>query len=90
MVILIARVYLEILRLRSDVLLRAYPKNDIVLELVILNGAKRSEVSHNMPAGDFSAVLEILHFAHDDKRLSRKKVWIIRFALSLGYSLLMY
>jgi hypothetical protein len=36
------------------VLLRAYPKNDIVLELVILNGAKRSEVSHNMPAGDFT------------------------------------
>ena len=46
----------EIPRLRSDVLLRACPKNDIVRELVILNGAKRSEVSHNMPAG---AVLRI-------------------------------
>ena len=71
-------------------LLRAYPKNDIVRALVILNGANRSEVSLDMPAGDFSSVLEILHFAHDDKRLSRKKVWIIRFALNLGYSILMY
>ena len=79
-----------ILHIVSDVLLRAYPKNDIVRALVILNGAKRSEVSLDMPAGDFSAVLEILHFAQNDKRLSRKKVWIIRYALSLGYSLLMY
>ena len=38
-------------RLRSDVLLRGVPENDIVRELVILNGAKHSEVSHNMPAG---------------------------------------
>ena len=29
----------------------ACAQDDIVRELVILNGAKRSEVSHNMPAG---------------------------------------
>ena len=33
--------------------------------LVIQNGAKRSEVSLDMPAGDFSAVLEILRLRSD-------------------------
>ena len=41
-----------------------FPSGPVIFrELVILNGAKCSEVSLDIPAGDFSAVLEILRFA---------------------------
>ena len=43
-----------------------FPSGPVIFRgLVILNGAKCSEVSLDMPAGDISAVLEILRLRSD-------------------------
>ena len=56
-----------------------FPSGPVIFRgLVILNGAKCSEVSLDMPAGDFSAALEILHFVQND---IRKDLEILRLRL---------